>query len=1384
MAGLISTIRRWLIMSLALVVILAAVIVGLARFAFELFPGAQEQVRVVLAEALEREVLIAAVDLGWQHGAPSVHFSQVVVMNETAQGEWLRFDQLSVGFNLRGLLRGKVQPTQITLIEPVLDLSTLEKQDSSTTRSADKLGNTLAKLDSVFIEQGELHIPDPWNSQGFLRLTDVNLTLSSDGEIHQVEGVGLMPPSVGGELIVTLEAEGKFSQPEALLLKGLATLQDPEPGFLLKPVLIEGSRINFTESSLQLQFSGGLQEPIAVDLAAEFQNLQLSNQVDVWRSATAKAHLRQISASEDTSGVVSRGWQLTLDDLTVERAGHPATRSSGQLGYWLPDQVEPVDGEAAQPVRRITANLTQLDLADWLPWAEAIRLPAEAPSLTELALQGVIRDLNFTATQRVDINRSVSDVENTESAESAPDGSEEPKGDTAEAAVLAKTEDETETTVAPATPAPWSYELTSKIQDMACQPTDGIPGVSGITGDLVYGNGQGRFQLAASEGQVILPGVFKEAVSFNQLDAIVTWQPNDSGWQIGVSDVVLQRRGNMQVEGGLTLGIPDGDASMPIDLDMRFSADDVLAAKALIPLDPDVFPVEVQEWLQASILGGRVSDGRVQIRGTLADFPYENADEPGLFRVDLNLHGGRLQYAPDWPEITGINGPLVFQGRRMDIWARDGNILGVPVGPVKVWIADYHESILFVEGKAAADAPVMLGFLRETPLHEDFRHMLSVLDLQGPANLDLRLDIPLDDVDKTQVKGLIVLADNELQHSALPQPLKSIRGEVSFDNDGVRAQALAGTLFDQPVSVDLSPRVITTESESGSQESTVIDVAAKAAFDLPRDIQALSRYAPSSLLQQAEGRAAIDLQMAIVDSPDPTPLTLAVDLTDMALELPPPFGKSKGQVQKLNTRLEPAAAGGADLKASYADLASAKIRWGGTQEVWELDRGLISVGRGKQAGLPKEAGLWLDGSVDVLNLDAWSRVLKSEMAETDTNKPAMTDTLRGAELRIATLKVGGQVFKDVRTEVFRHPEEWWMSLEGPDVKGNLTWLANQSRPIIKADIQQLNLGPLTSEEEDKELPREEGYTDPRHLPGIELTAKAITINQADLGQARMVLSPVPEGVILKVVEITGSGVDLTAHGEWLRMNEASSGRLKLSVSGNRVESVIAAAGYDPTLSANKTDIDGDIYWMPNAMGLLPDSMQGRLSLKLEEGTLLAVDPGAGRALGLLNFYALPRRLQFDFTDVTSPGLTFDELKGKFVIKEGSAYTDTLRMEGPSLKMRMRGRTGIAAQDYDQIIEIVPNIKSGVTLAGTVLGGPAVGAALLIAQELFESPLEKVSELEYHLGGTWDEPVVDDVDDREVPEVPHLAKPPSSRAALTQDPSQSSAAPSQESVFPQ
>ena len=111
-------------------------------------------------------------------------------------------------------------------------------------------------------------------------------------------------------------------------------------------------------------------------------------------------------------------------------------------------------------------------------------------------------------------------------------------------------------------------------------------------------------------------------------------------------------------------------------------------------------------------------------------------------------------------------------------------------------------------------------------------------------------------------------------------------------------------------------------------------------------------------------------------------------------------------------------------------------------------------------------------------------------------------------------------------------------------------------------------------------------------------------------------------------------------------------------------------------------------------------------------------------VGLLSISALPRRLALDFRDVFNRGLVFDEINADFVVLDGNAYTDNLKLTGPVAEIGVIGRTGLRDRDYRQQAVVTAEPGKVLPTVGGLLGGPAVAAALLIFTRIFKEPLKR------------------------------------------------------------
>jgi uncharacterized protein YhdP len=172
-------------------------------------------------------------------------------------------------------------------------------------------------------------------------------------------------------------------------------------------------------------------------------------------------------------------------------------------------------------------------------------------------------------------------------------------------------------------------------------------------------------------------------------------------------------------------------------------------------------------------------------------------------------------------------------------------------------------------------------------------------------------------------------------------------------------------------------------------------------------------------------------------------------------------------------------------------------------------------------------------------------------------------------------------------------------------------------------------------------------------------------------------------------------------------------------------------------------MDFDLNWVGAPTGDSRSARRwGHVQIALDKGQIAGLKPGAGRVLGLASVAELPRRLALDFSDLTDKGFAFDTVRADFDLRDGNAYTDNVLVKGPAAEIGLIGRVGLKNKDYDQTAVVTGNLGSSpLPLAGFV-GGPVVGAAVLLFTQVFKQPLKGLVRGYYRITGSWDNPTVE------------------------------------------
>jgi uncharacterized protein YhdP len=267
-------------------------------------------------------------------------------------------------------------------------------------------------------------------------------------------------------------------------------------------------------------------------------------------------------------------------------------------------------------------------------------------------------------------------------------------------------------------------------------------------------------------------------------------------------------------------------------------------------------------------------------------------------------------------------------------------------------------------------------------------------------------------------------------------------------------------------------------------------------------------------------------------------------------------------------------------------------------------------------------------------------------------------------------------------------------------------------------------------------------TDPRGLPALAIRADDFAWEGRRFGRLAAVVRQERLGLRLESLETESGAFSTQAAGTWFAEETGTRTRMNVEFASTDLAAAARELGYHDAIDARAAHASCRFTWTGGPAGDVMARLDGTLHLELGQGQLKSVKPGAGRVLGLMSIAQLPRRLALDFRDVTNEGLAFDTVTGDFDLSAGNAATRNLLLKGPVVDIGVFGRTGLAAEDYDQTIVVSGNPSGPITVAGAIAGGPVGAAGALLFSQMFKGQLAGLARVYYRVTGPWANPRVE------------------------------------------
>ncbi|MGH8492995.1 MAG: YhdP family protein [Moraxellaceae bacterium] len=875
--------------------------------------------------------------------------------------------------------------------------------------------------------------------------------------------------------------------------------------------------------------------------------------------------------------------------------------------------------------------------------------------------------------------------------------------------------------------------LDARVAALDTHASAAYPGVSGLAAWLRWTPETTWLGLETRDAEVNLPQLFRERVAVKELRGHLRLQHRAALWQLD-SDQLQLSNPDAQASALFSLAIPADDPAAA-RLSLLAGIQEARAASTWRYVPWTVAGDDTLAWLRRSILGGKVSQGDFLYEG-----PLHNRDDLGPHRMLMRfaLSDGRLDYDSHWPELKRLNAEVTLDGGRLSISSPSVRLLDASSGQkLSAEIADLHKPVLQLQGEVSSTGADLMRLFRESALKQHTGGLAEAVDLDGPLQGQLRLAIPLQGSAAPEVEVQAELPGNRLRLRQAGLEVSGLQGGLSYSSrSGLTAESLKARLLEAPVSASISSQV-----KRGNLAEINVNLAGQIG------IPALRRWLGSSLLDMASGSTAYQARITVPADATPVRLQFNSSLVGLRLDLPPPFGKTAAQSAPLQYQTS-LGSGERMARLQYGAHLAAGLVWEGSR----LDRVLLRLS-GSSPAWPQNPGIEVEGSLARLDLDSWmpwiQRLNRGSAATAAARGESPLPALSRLNLQVGELLAEGLRLQNAQIGLNRDGAAWKVVLDSEAAAGQLL-LPDAPAAELKLSFSHLQW-PLPGSNATAAAPEAPGA-----LPGLGNRPLLIDGEGLKLaswpGLGLMGVSarllPSPYGMRIEDIVFDSSVLDFKGRLDWQWRGGVST-RLRGTASSNDMAGLLSAAGYAPSLVSPKSSADLDLAWPGSPEKPVLSGLDGRLTLTVEHGRLLNISntTSASRVFGWFDVDNIKRRFKGDFSDVMKRGLSFDKASLSGTIQSGVMAQSDFLVDGPTLKAKGNGVLDLGRQQMDQQFTVIVPVSSAVPVAAVVVAGPLIGGAVAAAQLAFESQLDKVTQLRYHVSGNWADPKVERINMR-------------------------------------
>lgn len=861
------------------------------------------------------------------------------------------------------------------------------------------------------------------------------------------------------------------------------------------------------------------------------------------------------------------------------------------------------------------------------------------------------------------------------------------------------------------------FAAKAQFSQVSWNQVNALPGLSNLTGSLELFDKVAHIELSGVAGNLAINNTLEQDVLYKHLDVNAYLHMLPRGIKLWVPKIEFDSD-QVSFTKALTYDSRGGILSLHSNIDELT----IQQAKRLLPAK--YIGPETNQFLQDSLVKGKIDGAQLLWQGELTQFPFEKND--GVFQASVEVKDSTFLFDSEWPALTEMNINLKFENDALHMFGKQAKLLDVIVDDFSATIPSFEsDAILKIVGNAQASGSQVAELMQASNLADSLGKVLTEgINVDGQLSTQLDLSIPLNSPNVI-AKGTVNLANNSVYIPSLNLTFEQANGQVTFVNEQVNFEDLKAELFKLPVDLSFS-------GEAGEGSEYFANIGLKGDWALT---PLLERY-DSELAQFLSGSANWESLTQLIINKDKYDyrFDLTSDLVGVESSLPAPYKKSEDQPLKLVAYSE------GDNKASNIKVALGKeTSFEGIlpHDTLQFSRAHLAVGRNESISMGLGFSIFAD--VDYVDFDDWYETISLIVQ----NQPESENPVLAAPQRIYvnadTMLVAGQKIKQLELVAKHGDENWLLEFNAEQIRAKVMfyqdWL--EKGIDIKADFIDLA---------EWQGGASEGYSQEAlaSLPPVKFECKSCKIFGKDLGRLDFALSRASTGMKIDSLRLNNSNGIIYAKGDWFISEKGANTELQGELSSPDFGALLKGFGLDSGIKDSKANMNFDLSWEDSPHKFSLATLNGSLDWRLSDGYLSEVSDKGSRVFSFLSLQSLVRKLSLDFRDVFAKGFFYDKMNGSVQIMDGIADTRDTIIDGAAGEMEISGYTNLPAEELNYQIEFTPNVTSSLPLLVYWMVNPATAiAALAIDQVLTEAKV--ISNVKYSVTGTLDSPILTEID---------------------------------------